>query len=219
MINTRRCVKCKTLLTLDRFSKNIKDEYKKTCDKCLNYLKVYNKDKRLEEKQIIDNAAIEKYEEIKLFFLELEFKIIERNNIKSITGKTIFTDLLDYNKRMESSVFYAKQFGYYSSFSNKDFKIILALSFDDITTTYIFVYNLNVFDDYINKVNNIGECEICYNTDVEDGYVCCRCDKSVCKNCFLSINRHFIKSCSYCKLDIRDYLSDRGCKIYTLLKE
>ena len=95
---------------------------------------------------------------------------------------------------------------------NKQYRILLIISFNQHSSTFIFGYHYSAFSGYINKSGCIG-CDICYSDNKCVGHICNQCKKKkhVCSTCYENINKDFLKPCPYCNYSFKTHVKLRGC--------
>jgi len=208
----KQCAKCKCVLPVSKFDRNNRNDFKQTCIKCLNIVKQYNKNIRDDIKLKLYNHISKKYDGLKQMFISIGYNCMQRGTgfNDGVSYKSLFLDLLPPKPDKDIHDFYKKYFDIALSSNNKQYRILLIISFNKYTSTFIFGYHYSTFSGYINKSNCIG-CDICFDDNKCLGYICDRCKKHVCSNCYENINKDFLKPCPYCNYSFKEHVKLRGC--------
>jgi len=204
---TARCSKCKCFLTFDKFDKNPKGQLKRTCVKCLNIVKAYNKDLRNTIKQQQYDEIVENYICVKQMFIDIGYNCLERGKMfnTNVKSKSLFIDLIMPSRYDENiHEFYRKHFKMCVAPNLKHYTIILIISFDMNFSTIVLSYDYTAFLGFINRTVGGKECNVCFEDDTSAGYVCTRCSKYLCQECYMNNNREFFKPCHYCNYSFKD---------------
>lgn len=98
--------------------------------------------------------------------------------------------LFAYIKRSNTQSFYTEYVGLYSSWEDKDEKMVLFIRVENVISYSMSVKDYDALKGYINEVNDCDECHICQNIGVGGGDSCSRCKNAcVCDTCYKRINK------------------------------